>query len=264
MKRMKYIESSNNKKVKEIRSLFKKKNRLKTRSFIIEGLKIVEECLDKDYPVNQLVISQSFSEDLANEEFLARLEDKDLIYVSDRIFSEITDMESPQGILAVVPMIDRSMESFKSEGRAFYLLLDELQDPGNMGTIIRSGDAFGVDGIFLTKGCVDIYNPKVVRSTMGSIFRTKIYNIESSSDLEDLLEEEGLSLYSTSLEASDHIEDLDFNKSIFVIGNESKGVSEEYLELSHKLVKIPMVGEAESLNAGVAASIVMYASRLKA
>ena len=193
-------------------------------------------------------------------EFFQVIEDrKELIYVPDSIFKEISDTENPQGILAIARFKFQELKGLKIKEKPTLVFLDRLQDPGNMGTIIRTADAFNIDGIIINGGCVDPYNPKVVRATMGSIFRIPIYHVEDSVQGLSSLKERGLRIFATSLEGSVPIYDIDYNDGfILVIGNESTGVSDEIYSLSDKLIRIPMPGEAESLNAGVAASIIMY------
>lgn len=140
------------------------------------------------------------------------------------------------------------------------LFLDGIQDPGNMGTIIRSADAFNIDGIILGDGSVDPYNSKVVRATMGSIFRVPLYVCDNSIGSLESLKNKGFNILATSLDGM-NIYDGDFNnKFICVIGNEANGVSPRILDMADRRIKIPMPGNAESLNAGVAASIIMYES----
>lgn len=171
-------------------------------------------------------------------------------------------MENPQGILAVLGMRNRNIGDIKENGRWIYL--DGLQDPGNCGTIIRSTDAFAFDGIILGKGCVDPYNPKVVQASMGSILRVGLY-FSSSSDIElGYLLNIGFRLISASTDGSDRLTNFDFsNRDIIVIGNEGSGISNKILDLSSHRISIPMPGNAESLNAGVAASLIMYEAACK-
>lgn len=262
MNNISYITSSSNDKIKFIKSLHRKKSRDKEGLFIVEGLKIIEECLDNNYNLETLVMSNNFFEDADNANFINNLFNKnigtEILYVDDRVFGEITDTETPQGILGISKLLVRELSEFKLKKDGFYLILDEVQDPGNMGTIIRTADAFGVDGIFISGGSVDIYNSKVVRATMGSIYRTPIYKVDKFKKLKDILESLDINIYSSSLKGKDNLDKINFKNSMFIIGNESKGVSEEYQSLATELIKIPMVGEAESLNAAIASSIIMY------
>ena len=206
------------------------------------------------------MLTNSFIENIENENFLKIISGLKLniLYVDDKLFNEISDTETPQGILGISNLVNKKFEIDNVKENDFYLLLDEIQDPGNMGTIIRTADAFGVSGIFITEGSVDIHNSKVVRSTMGSIYRTPIYLIDNFEEFKDNLEKMNLNIYSTSLKGKVNINSLEYKNSMFIIGNESKGVSKKYEELATDLVKIPMIGKTESLNVAIASSIIMY------
>lgn len=260
MNSMHQITSTKNPLIKEIKSLHRKKGRMKNNAFIIEGVKIINEAMENDYPIENILYTDQLLKNNEGEDFLKKLEGfYSPIYVSENIFKEISDTENPQGILAVAQLRYRTTDEINSNAYPFLLYLDEVQDPGNMGTIIRTADAFNIDGIIISEGCVDPYNPKVVRATMGSIFRTPLYY--TSNGLEELkaLKDKGMKVYSTSLEGSIPIYQADYiGGQILVIGNESKGVKEDIQQMSDILIKIPMPGKAESLNAGVAASIIMY------
>lgn len=248
--------------IKEIKSLYKKKDRWKRKQFIVEGINMVEECIDNHYPLVYII----YSDELLNVKGGKKLFDKisshpRLIHVTDQLYREISQMENPQGIMGVSEFRINTIDRLNIHEEISLLLLDRLQDPGNMGTIIRSADAFGIDGIIITKGCVDVFNPKVIRSTMGSIFRVPIYHEEDSLAIINRLKKEGVRVYTTSLEGSLHIHQVDFNNPfLLVIGNESSGVSPYIYTVSDKLIKIPMVGDAESLNVAIASSIIMYES----
>jgi TrmH family RNA methyltransferase len=254
------ITSSKNPLIKEIKSLYRKKDRMKNKSFIIEGIKIVEEAIDNNYSIKNIIYTDQLFKIKDGEDFYQKIKSlENIVYVPDNIFKEISDTENPQGILGIAMYEYNSVEEISKIETPFLLFLDGIQDPGNMGTIIRTADAFNIDGVIITEGCVDPYNPKVVRATMGSIFRLPLYYTPKA--MEDLMElkKENIKIYSTSLDGSIPIYDADFKEGfILSIGNESKGVSEETFSLSDKLIKIPMPGMAESLNAGVAASIIMY------
>ena len=254
------IRSSKNPLIKEIKSLYRKKERMKNKSFIIEGIKIIEEAIVNHYPIKSIIYTDRLLNTKDGQEFFRTIEYMDnLVYVPDNIFREITDTENPQGILAIAKFEFRDLSELKGKDKPFLLLLDELQDPGNMGTIIRTADAFNIDGIILTDGCVDPYNAKVVRATMGSIFRLPLYYTNDGISVLNDLKMSKINIYSTSLEGSVPIFDIDYNEGfVLIIGNESKGVSEDIFALSDKLIRIPMPGGSESLNAGVAASIIMY------
>jgi len=254
------ISSSKNPLIKEIKGLFKKKDRWTNKLFIIEGIKLIDEAINNDVIIKNIIYTDKLSKTKDGLEFFNRLDKLgNLINVPENIFNEICDTENSQGILATVEFSIRSLEDLKDESNNFLLFLDGIQDPGNMGTIIRSADAFKVNGIILGVGCVDPYNSKVVRATMGSIFRVPLYFIKNDMDTLLELRENKYKIYATSLEGSITNYDITYNdKFVIIIGNESNGVDNSIIQLSDKLIKIPMPGLAESLNAGVAASIIMY------
>lgn len=262
MNNIDYISSNANNKIKFIKSLNRKKYRDSEGYFIVEGTKIIEECLDNDYNLKYLVINKSFFENIDNMDLINKIYSKniEIIFVLDNIFKEITDTETPQGILGISKKIDGKMGEFIYDNNGFYLILDGIQDPGNMGTIIRTADAFGVSGILIGEGSVDIYNSKVVRATMGSIYRMPIYNVMELKSLKKQIVDNNIKVYSTSLKGEKNLENIEYRGSMFILGNESKGVSKPYEELSTDLVKIPMIGKVESLNVAVASSIIMYES----
>lgn len=259
MNKIKEISSKNNPLIKRVRGLKRKKNRWESKLFIIEGITIVEEALTNQVELSHIIYSDFLLSNPKGKEFFQKIKDRDkLIKVTKEIFREISDTENPQGVLGIVGFNKNSLAEIKNLKKPSLLLLDEIQDPGNMGTIIRSGDAFNIDGIILGKGCVDPYNPKVVRATMGSIFRCPIYMCEDTKACLKFLKNLNLSVLATSLNGQ-ALYDRDFSKgSVCIIGNEARGISEELLSVVSEEISIPMPGGAESLNAGVAASIIMY------
>lgn len=256
---MENITSKNNPIIKEIRSLSKKKYRWKNKLYIIEGIKLLEEALDNDVKVKYILYSKTIYETQQGKNILSRLEKyQRLFQVDETIFRSLSDTENPQGILGVVEfdINDYKELLYKEETSLFYL--DAVMDPGNLGTIIRSADAFNIDGIIMGEGSVDPYNPKVVRATMGSLFRVPLYFDNNYSILKDLKTHQ-FKIHTTYLKGSLANHRVTYQgKYIVVIGNESTGVSENVVKMSDTLIKIPIPGRAESLNAGVAASILMY------
>lgn len=253
------ITSISNSLIKDIRGLNRKRDRVKKESFMVEGIKVITEALGRDYELKNILWSDRLLELKGGEELYEKIKELNITRkVSEDVLEYISETETPQGIVAVAKMHIRQIEDMDFKDARTLFFLDGLQDPGNMGTIIRSADAFNIDGIIIKSGTVDPYNPKVVRATMGSIFRVPIYYLHNIDDEISKLKESGFKLISTSLEESKDLKDVNFTKSIVTIGNESRGVSEEIFKLSDEYLKIPMPGESESLNAGVAASIIMY------
>jgi TrmH family RNA methyltransferase len=178
-----------------------------------------------------------------------------MVRVSQKVFKSITDLTTPQGILAIVEKNDMSSIDYKQN---FFLILDDIQDPGNIGTILRTADSINIKQIIVSSKTADVYNPKVVRSTMGAIFRVKVIVKEDLEKTVKELKKHKIKVLATDLKTDESIYDINYNKTAVIIGNESKGVSEKLLNISDGRIKIPMTGKTESLNAAVASSIIMY------
>ena len=170
----------------------------------------------------------------------------------------MVDTENTQGILAVLRYKERDLVNNINQDDKFVLILDRIQDPRNMGTIIRTADSAGVDAIILLKGCVDIYNPKVIRSTMGSIFDMNVIHATQEEALR-ILKLKKFDIVSSYLDTNNYYNTVEYNyKTALVIGNEANGINEELVSKSDVLVKIPIYGKAESLNAAISSAILMY------
>jgi TrmH family RNA methyltransferase len=182
--------------------------------------------------------------------------------VADHIFQEMCDTDNPQGVLAIVKFLhDMGEDGVKAAVRdgAFVVVLDTLQDPGNMGTVIRTAHAAGADCIIMSQGCVDAYNPKTLRATMGSIFHVPVVLGGSALDIVRDLQDEGYKVFASHLNGTGSLYEFDFGGKIaIVIGNEGRGISDEVAQAADQLVKIPMPGGAESLNASVATGLLLY------
>lgn len=255
------ITSGQNKTIKEIKALSKKRERTKSGLFVAEGLRFVQSAVELSAQIKYILYSSAVNRTEAGTIFLTSLIDSEryeLVEVDDKIMAEISDTQSPQGILAVVKQAAWSWEEVLVNNGVI-MVLDRLQDPGNLGTIVRTADAAGVSGIILLKGTVDLYNPKVLRSTMGSVFTLPILEGVEWSEVEGKLKDSGYLVAATALENSIDYDSLDYRgPTAFIIGNEANGISDTILEsVQHKVI-IPIVGSAESLNAGVAAAIMMY------
>lgn len=243
----KIISSRNNEIYKSINNLNKRKYRYKEEKFLIEGKKLVEEAIQSN------VVIEYFVYDNKKVECFNIDDTKDNLILEGNLFNELSSMEKPEGIIAVCKFIKKNDKLTDN-----ILILDQLNDPGNLGTIIRSSEAFGFDTILLTKGSVDIYNSKVLRGAMGTIFRQNIKYIDYKDILN--LKDKGYKVFSMALEnTSINLEKVDFvEKLAIVIGNEANGISEEMKKITDEFLIIPMQGKVESLNAGVAASITMF------
>lgn len=250
-----YIESKDNKLYKTIKKLKEKKYRIKEGKFILEGFRIIEEAVKAKIDIEYIIITEDNLSNLKEAEYLRdRSEDK-IILISENLFISLSSTENPQGILAIAKF--KNIE--ENLNGDFYVVCDKVQDPGNLGTIIRTAHAAGVDGIILTKGTVDIYNEKTIRSTMGSIFYIPIYYDDSEFTIIKKLKDKGVALVTTSLQESKNFFNENLKgKVMLAVGNEGNGISEELFNLADKKVKIPMPGGAESLNVAVASAIILF------
>lgn len=285
------ISSKDNEIVKEIRKLKEKKYR--KDKFIVEGIKMLEEAINENASIDLIVIREGMdlrsviSNVLPKNNADSGMKSKNVldviskiknITVTEKVFDTLTDVVSPQGVLAVINKKDdiikqatennnvskiadkiKETENSKIDTTADYILaLDGIQDPGNLGTIIRTADSANLKQIIVSKNTVDAYSPKVIRSTMGAIYRVNIIEVENLEVTLKDLQKDGFKVVVTSLDTNNSIYDISYNKSIVVIGNEANGVSKEVQELANEKVKIPMLGKTESLNAAVATGIMIY------
>ena len=258
---IKEIASKDNFMIKRIKQLEHKKYRDKYNLFLLEGPHLIEEALKNDVMLNYIVYSDSFIKDPYQEELISFLCEKyNTIYnVSDSLFEYIADTESPQGIIAAAVKPNDDFEEILKDSSSSVVVLDRIQDPGNMGTIIRTADAAGIQGIISIKGSVDFFNSKTVRAAAGSFFRIPLFQINVENQLIDLLTKYEKNIIATSPKAEKYYYDLPiFENYALIIGNEANGVSEALLDCADYRVKIPMLRDTESLNASVAASIIIY------
>lgn len=252
---MEVIQSRDNTLIKETRKLKEKRFRADKAQFLVEGFRFVEEALKSTYKVPYVFLSEDALDRWHSFGLYERLQSSTKLYaVSTSILKLLSSTETPQGVIAVVNQENNQLEA----GDGFYVLVDRLQDPGNMGTIIRSAHAAGAAGVITTKGTVDVYNEKTLRSTMGSIFNIPIFE-DKDLKIIDSLKNKGFKLIVSSLENSKNFYEVDLTQNIIIaVGNEGSGISEEIYRLGDVKVKIPMPGNAESLNAGAAASIMIF------
>jgi TrmH family RNA methyltransferase len=247
---LKYIESMQNARVKQWKKLLTKKDRDKSGLFLVEGFHLVEEALTHGL-VEELILKEGT--DLPLKWDLGAIE---LFTVHKEIFKAIADTDTPQGIAAVC-----RKPTFPELGTDITtaLLIDRVQDPGNIGTMIRTADAAGFDAVILGDGCADAYSPKVVRSTQGSLFHIPI--LKGSLDIwVEKLKQSGVKVYGTALQGAKPYKEISAgNRFAILVGNEGSGVSKELLAKTDQNVYIPIHGKSESLNVAVAAGILMYA-----
>ncbi len=252
------ITSRKNPAIQRLRLLTRdKKARAEAGEFVIEGYKLCSEAV-----ASGLEITEAYATRAALQKYSDAAKALEGIctvtVISDEISEYISDTRSPQGIFAVAKSLDKIFDSVKIKEYRKIVVLDNLQDTGNVGTIIRTADALGIDAVIVSKDTADIYSPKVVRGAMGSLFRLPCFVCELAQAL-GLLKDEGFDIYAAILDpTAQQLQDIKFNeKSAAVIGNEGNGISENTLAYCNKKLYIP-ISNAESLNAGVAASIICW------
>ncbi|MBT2638539.1 MULTISPECIES: RNA methyltransferase [unclassified Bacillus (in: firmicutes)] len=245
---MKYIQSDKNPQVKQWKKLLTRKERDKSGMFLVEGFHLVEEALTKKEDVDEIILSEK-------TELPPGLDygSISVTVVTDEISKQLADTETTQGIFAVC----RQSKQTLTEGKS-YLLIDSVQDPGNLGTMIRTADAAGIDAVVVGKGSVDMYNPKVLRSAQGSHFHLPVVNGDLSEWITEL-QAKNIPVYGTALENGVVYTEAHSNEAFaLLVGNEGSGVNKELLEKTTQNLYIPLYGKSESLNVAVAAGILLY------
>lgn len=243
--------------VKNAAELKQKKYRQQKGLFLAEGLRTVEEAVNANAAeiIFYLAIENERTRLILEKAAAQQIK---LVCVSENVMKKIADTETPQGIIAVSKIQKTKLESLFSKGKML-LVLDRVSDPGNLGTMLRTADAAGIGGLVLLKGCTDIYAPKTVRASMGSIFHLPVIDGLEEVDFIENAKNAGYSLLVTCLDGADNLYKADLGGRIaFVMGNEANGVSSGLLTAADKKVYIPMEGRAESLNVAMAAGIVMF------
>ena len=252
------ISSKDNEMIKRIKKLKEKKYREEYNEFIVEGIKMVEEAIIEKAKIKTIIICDDCKTNCSiPNELMYEIAKLDCIYVTEKVFNFITEVTNPQGIMAIIekPANKENEIDYQEDN---FLILDNIQDPGNIGTILRTADSLNYKQIIVSKGTADVYNPKVVRSTMGAIFRIKVVEVEDLAKTIKEMKKHKITVYATDLRTDKSIYDVDYKKSAIVIGNEANGVSEEVLNEASQRIKIPMIGKTESLNAAVATSVILY------
>lgn len=258
---MELIQSKQNQRIKDWRKLQTSKGRRKAQQYIIEGQHLIEEALRSHVKILTILVTPKFLEQLINQPIFHQemiASGIEIIEVTNEIMASLTMTETSQGVLAIVGMNPLGQVSQKLNGD-YYLLCDSIQDPGNLGTMIRTADAAGFDGVLIGEGCVDLYNDKVIRSTQGSLWHLPLIQ-ENNSTLMTYIADRQLPVYATALhQEAKSYRNLAGQKGVLVLGNEAKGVSSNWLKFADEKIYIPMPGRAESLNVAVAAGILMFA-----
>ncbi len=257
------IESSSNSHIKRIQKLMKNARfRRQEQAFIAEGWKMADEALGRGL-VRALYLSESaeceYEKRLSAGISAAPCSRFPIQTVSDRCFRDMADTINPQGILAEVTMPRYDREQVLSSRQASLLCLEDIQDPGNLGTMMRTAEGAGMTALILSRGCVDLFNPKVVRSTMGALFRVPFFICDDMSTEVESLKKDGFVIYAAHLSAERDYTDVQYpDRAAVLIGNEAGGLSDAVAGRADALLRIPMEGELESLNAAVSAALFMY------
>lgn len=249
------ITSSQNAQIKNIVRLnTNSRDRREQGLFVVEGIKMFLEA-PKEL-IHSIFVSQSFFEKC---EYRDQITCNPYEIVSDDVFKKASDTVAPQGILCLIKQREYALETMLNQENMLLVMLEGVQDPGNLGTILRTGEGAGITGIIMNEHTADIYNPKVIRATMGSIFRVPFCYTNQMNQVICDLKERGVDVLAAYLRTKTRYCDVNMKKSIAImIGNEGKGLSEKVVELASTKINIPMQGQVESLNAAVSASIVMY------
>lgn len=246
------ITSSGNIQVKNVIQLLKKaKSRREQKLFVVEGIRMFREI--PEAWLEKVYVSESFYRENS------ALCPQQTEIVEDKVFSHMSDTMTPQGVLCLVRQPQYDLEDLLEQKNPLFMILEDLQDPGNLGTIFRTAEGAGVNGIIMNRGCVDIYNPKTIRSTMGSIYRMPFVYVEDLQEILPVLRKKEVKTYAAHLNGTNSYRKENYRGgTAFFIGNEGNGLSQQLSDEADCLIRIPMEGKVESLNASVAAAILMY------
>lgn len=249
------ITSTGNQQVKNIAMLMKKaKARREQGLFVVEGKKMFSE-IPREW-LHQVYVAESFLSEEGARELLGNISFEVL---SDTVFKSISDTQTPQGILSLVKMPRYELAELLQEQHTRLLIVESIQDPGNLGTMLRTGEGAGITGVIMNQTTVDLFNPKTIRSTMGSIYRVPFFVAEDLKETIKELQSKGIRVYAAHLRGKMQYNEPDYTAATaFLIGNEGNGLSEEIADCADTYIRIPMEGKVESLNAAVSAAILMY------
>lgn len=248
------ITSASNMRVKKVAALNQKaRERRQEGKYVVEGVKMFLEAPEEE--IEEIYVAEGFRKEACMEKLAGRPFET----VSEEVFRKMSDTEAPQGILCVMRQKKYVPEDLLAAKNPLLMLLEDIQDPGNLGTILRTGEGAGIGGVIMSRETADIYNPKTIRSTMGSIYRVPFVYVSSLAEAAAQLKAGGIRLFAAHLKGKSWYDGENYRKgSAFLIGNEGNGLREETAALADTYIKIPMEGRVESLNAAMAAGILMY------
>lgn len=258
------ITSSNNAKVKQVvQWQTKAKERRNDHVFLAEGVRMCEEAPVKS--VREVYLTEELEQKLrrnaqnGDTAFWDKLQQTGYETVSPEVFAKMADTQTPQGILTVLKQPSYDLTQLLEQPEPLFLILENLQDPGNLGTMIRTGEGAGITGVIMNQQTVDIFNPKTIRATMGSIFRVPFVYVPELSTVLTQMHERGIHTYAAHLKGQKYYDSFSFREpTAFLIGNEGNGLTKEISDQAGQYLKIPMEGKVESLNASIAAALLMY------
>ena len=253
------ISSTANARVKQIvQWQTKAKERRKVGIFLAEGIKMFEEAPEE--LVQEVYLSADIEDRLREKKNVyEKLQRVGYEVVSSEVFAKMSDTQTPQGILTVLKRLEYVLEDLLDKPNPLFVILENLQDPGNLGTIVRTGEGAGITGVIMSSQTVDIYNPKTIRATMGSVYRVPFLYVDDLGEVIQKLYKKGVHTYAAHLQGGNYYDAFPFREpTAFLIGNEGNGLSKKLADMAESYLKIPMEGQVESLNAAVAAALLMY------
>ena len=259
------ITSASNQQMKNLSALMKKsKERKKQKLFVVEGLKLCFEA-PKEWVLHIYVAENFWENTQTKAQLMQYLNENGFIFeeicelVSDSVFHSVSDTQTPQGIMAVLHMPEYEFCDLMRGEQTHLLILESIQDPGNLGTMLRTGEGAGISGILMNRTTVDLFNPKTIRSTMGSIYRVPFLVVDDLEETIRKLQADGVCVFAAHLKGKKSYDAMDYrDATAFMIGNEGNGLSDEIANLADSYIRIPMEGQVESLNAAISATLLMY------
>ncbi len=254
------ITSTANPRIKEAVRIRERRHTQAQNLFVIEGTRIIVTAIEAGVDIREIFFTDRFSSQREARAILRSAGKKglDFFEVADHVLNKITDTEAPQGIAAVVSYQISSLDRFRVRNNPLFAVFDGIQEPGNLGTIIRTADAAGIDAVIILEGTCDIFIPKVIRATAGSIFHIPIARAEAETFLK-WLHDTKIKLAATSADADKSVFDAELDSPVaFVFGNEARGISAVIRRSADMFLKVPIYGNAESLNVATSASVCLY------
>ncbi|MEL7566988.1 MAG: RNA methyltransferase [Dehalobacterium sp.] len=255
------LSSKNNHLIKLAKSLANRKFREKEKLFMLEGVRLIEEALDAGVQINYVLYTPKLSNSTRGNKLIESFANHGVaVYlVEESIFDDVSDTENPQGILAIARILHSELSQLEINERSLLLLIDGVQDPGNLGTMIRTACAAGASGVILTKGTVDLFNPKVIRASMGTVFQIPVIIKENNQNILQFLKSNGFRILVADAKGKKHYYHAETEGPVvWVLGNEANGPGEFFQKHGDEIVSIPLLGKAESLNVAVAAGILLF------